>query len=843
MHLDLELYRRDIFTADNVRLSVIDIDPGHAQGTLVCVHGFGGRAAQWTQQIPFFADEYRIIAPDLRGHGRSERPAGAYTMEVLLRDLDDVLHATRVLSTDERVKPFVVLAHSFGGAIAATYAARHAERIEKLVLIGTASEFKLSMPLWFAFHLPISITQPLMTRFFPAVYAPARVLKPMYEQALSRWNGESLKQIRVPTLVIRGHRDFVFPQAAYGAVAQLVPNAQEVIIPVSAHLVQLERGDAVNRAIQRFLGPTATTWRREREAATAQLVRERPWLNSYEPNVPYHIILPSQPLHSFVASAAQRFAQRPATMFYGATLTWRELYTLAQKFAQALIRLGVQQGDRVILNLPNTPQMVFCYYGVLLAGAIAVPYNPLATETEIAKVMVECGAKVIVALSKFYNTVAAAALKANVPHIVVTNLKEYLPPLKRLAFTWTREKSEGHYLDPQLLRVEANTHWLQALLRDGGAPARQGQPQGLPLPDVTPEDVALIQYTTGTTDAAKGVALTHRNLVANAVQTRYWYTDAQDGRERVLCALPFTHLYGMTTGLNLSSFLGAAMILLPTFATREVLETIRDARPTIFPGVPDMYVAINNFPNVRSYKLSSVRACLSGSASLPIEIAEAFMKLTKGRLVEGYGLTEAGPVTHANPLGGKVKVGSIGIPLPATEARIVDLHDGHVLPSGEIGELCVRGPQIMQGYWNDEAATRRAIDADGWLHTGDVARMDDDGYFQIIDRRANIWYPQQATFSNRPIYPRDIEEVLYEHPKVREVVVVPIGDEPKAFVILKEGERAAPDELIEFCRQRLDDYLVPRGIEFTHDLPRTYIGKVKRWQLVKDYLTQKEERA
>jgi long-chain acyl-CoA synthetase len=376
-----------------------------------------------------------------------------------------------------------------------------------------------------------------------------------------------------------------------------------------------------------------------------------------------------------------------------------------------------------------------------------------------------------------------------------------------------------------------------------GASALQGAHTSAPLPQIGPDDIALIQYTTGTTDASKGVALTHRNLVANAIQTHHWYTDAQDGRERVLCALPFTHLYGMTTGLNLASFLGAAMILLPTFATREVLETIRDTRPTIFPGVPDMYVAINNFPNVRSYKLSSVRACLSGSASLPVEIAEAFMKLTKGRLVEGYGLTEAGPVTHANPLGGKVKVGSIGIPLPATEARIVDLHDGLVLPVGEIGELCVRGPQIMQGYWHDDTATRRALDAEGWLHTGDVARMDDDGYFQIIDRRANIWYPSQPRFSNRPIYPRDIEEVLYEHPKVREVVVVPIGDEPKAFVILKEGERAAPDELIEFCRQRLDDYLVPRGIEFTSDLPRTYIGKVKRWQLVRDYLNQKEERA
>ncbi|MBI1800158.1 MAG: alpha/beta fold hydrolase, partial [Chloroflexi bacterium] len=632
MHIDLELYRRDVVASVDppVRLSVIDIDPGLTQGTMVFLHGFGGQAAQWQAQISFFAEDYRIIAPDLRGHGRSDKPRTRYTLEEMLADLDAVLRETQAAPT------FVLFGHSFGGAVAAAYAARYPERVERLVLVGTARTFELSRLLRAAFRVPTRLMQPLMSRFMRNVYAPAHSLRAYYENALKVWDGSALGQIKSPTLVIRGHRDFVFPQEAYGAVAAQIPTAQEVIIPVSAHLVQLERADAVNRAIQRFLGPTAPAWRQAREQFQAGLKRERPWLKNYEPGVPPTIILPHQPLHRFVGSAARRYGRRPATIFYGATLTWQQIYDLAN-------------GERVVLLLPNTPQMVFCYYGVLKAGAAAVPYNPLASAAELEQVVVECGAQVIVTLSKFYHTVGTVAARAGIKHVIVTHLKEYLPPLKRLAFTITREAREGHRVD---LRAEPGAHWLQGLLKH----------QSTVSPDVpvAPDDVAMVQYTTGTTDAPKGVTLTHGNLVANAIQTRHWYADARDGQERVLAALPFTHLYGLTACLNLSAFFGAAMILLPTFATREVLETIRDQRPTIFPGVPEMYVAINNFPNVRRYRLSSVRACLCGSAPLPVEVAEAFVRLTRGRLVEGYGLTEASPVTHANPMSGEVKIGSIG---------------------------------------------------------------------------------------------------------------------------------------------------------------------------------------
>ncbi|MBI5876650.1 MAG: alpha/beta fold hydrolase [Chloroflexi bacterium] len=818
MRIDLELYRRDIVVSQDppVRLSVIDIDPGPlAQGAMVFVHGFGGQAAQWQAQIRFFADDYRILAPDLRGHGWSDKPASRYSIEELLGDLNGMLAECRV------PEKFILFGHSFGGAVAAAYAAQHPERVEKLVLIGTATEFELGLQLRLAQRVPTPVLQFVISRFMRNVFGTAQSLKAYYENALKPWDGRLFREIQTPTLVIRGHRDFVFPQAAYGKVAQLVPGAQEVIVPVSAHLVHLERADATNRAIQRFLGPVSAAWRQQRESARAQLVRERPWLKSYEPEVPHTIIAPSQPLHRFLASAARRFGSRPATIFYGHALSWAEMYALSSRFARVLMARGVQKGDRVILSLPNVPQMVFCYYGVLMVGAVAVPFNPLAGVDEFEHAMASTGAVAVVALSKAHDVVGAAAARTGLRNVILTNLKEHLSPHMRLAFTLTRERREGHRAD---VRTDEGTRWLNDLLKE----------QSPTPPDVAvgPDDPALIQYTTGTTNLPKGVLLTHANLVANAIQTRHWYSDARDGRERVLAALPFTHMYGLTACLNLSACLGAAMILLPTFETREVLETIRDQRPTIFPGVPDMYVAINNFPRVRQYRLSSVRACLSGSAPLPVEIAEAFVRLTKGRLVEGYGLTEAGPVTHANPLGGRVKVGSIGIPVPSTEARIVDLNDGHLMQTGEIGELCVRGPQIMRGYWNDPADTAKALDADGWLHTGDVARMDEDGYFQIIDRRANIWYPHEPLFSRRPVFPRDIEEVLYEHPKVREAVVVPVGDEPKAFIILKDGERALADELINFCRGRLDDYLVPRSIEFTRDLPRTYIGKVKRWQLL-----------
>jgi long-chain acyl-CoA synthetase len=348
-----------------------------------------------------------------------------------------------------------------------------------------------------------------------------------------------------------------------------------------------------------------------------------------------------------------------------------------------------------------------------------------------------------------------------------------------------------------------------------------------------PDAVAVLQYTGGTTAEPKGVMLSHRNLVANALQTRHWLPDVREGGEVILSVLPFSHIYGLMTALIIPVTMAGSMVILPTFVTADVLQAVRRHRPTLFPGVPTMYTAINDFPGVRHYGVGSIRACISGAAPLPIEVQEAFERLTRGRLVEGYGLTEAGPVTHANTFSGMRKVGSIGVPLPSTEAKIVDLSSGRDLPPGKIGELAVRGPQVMLGYWNHPKTTRETITRGGWLLTGDLARQDPDGYFQIIARKKEM-----ILAGRYQVYPRDIEEVLYEHPKVREAAVVGVQalrwpwQKVKAYVVLRKGEEASETELIALCRRRLESYAVPWKIEFVDDLPKSFVGKVLRRVLI-----------
>jgi long-chain acyl-CoA synthetase len=353
-----------------------------------------------------------------------------------------------------------------------------------------------------------------------------------------------------------------------------------------------------------------------------------------------------------------------------------------------------------------------------------------------------------------------------------------------------------------------------------------------PTVDISPEDLAVIHYTGGTTALAKGVMLSNCNLVANALQTRHWMPEAREGNERFLCVLPFSHSYGLTTALNVPIALGATLILKPKFQVTDTLNAIKRYRPTIFPGVPNMYVAINNYRGVRRFGISSIKACISGSAPLPVEVQETFEKLTRGRLVEGYGLTEASPVTHANPLGGLRKVGSIGIPLPSTEACVVDLiHGRKEVKIGQIGELAIRGPQVMMGYWNNPKATHQSLTTDGWLLTGDVAQMDADGYFRIIARKADMWYP---TKPGKPAFPRDVEEVLYEVPQVKEAAVVAIAGRPIAFVIAG-NERPTVEAVIAYCKRRLPPDIVPRMVIFMDDFPRTFIGKVLRRELARYY--------
>lgn len=821
MQIDLELYRSEVLVSERprVRLSAIDIRPEAARRTLVFVHGFGGRATQWHKQLSFFSDENRVIAIDTRGHARSDAPNSSYTMDEIQSDLSAALEQLRVADK------FVLIGHSFGGAIASEYAVRHPERLDKLVLISTAGEFSIYPWARALLRLPVRALHPIRRFVRRSLFAPPHVLKAFHNNNLAKWNGWDLfRNIKTPTLIITGHRDVVFPHAVFGEVPKRIPGSQHVEIPVSAHMVMLERAEAVNRALARFIDESDAKRPVARRAASSRekLIQARRWLKHYESGVPFTVAIPDRPVHRFLRSAAARFPNQTAIHFFGARMSYRQLSDQADRFGNALRGLGIDTGDRAMLLLPNLPQTVIAYFGALRAGATVVFTSPTNSADEVLRQATDSGAKAVVTLTRFGELGKRIKAETQVEHVIFANVKDYLPPIQRMGFSLMREVKEGHRLDFDL---ESGMHLWRELLR-------RYPPARLELePD--PGDLAIIIYTGGTTDRPKGVMLSHRNLVANAVQTRHWITDVREGRERLLCVLPFSHIYGLTTALNVPVMLGATMILLPTFNTREVLETIKATRPTLFPGVPTMYMAINSFPGVRRYGIRSIRACISGAAPLPVEVQEAFEKLTRGRLVEGYGLTEAGPVTHANPLNGLRKVGSIGIPFPNTEAKIVDLATGQDLPPGQIGELVVRGPQVMMGYWGLGDETDLVLN-EGWLTTGDVATMDDDGYFSIINRKKEM-----ILAGEYQVYPRDVEEVLFEHPKVKDVAVVGVpatqpGQRVKAFVVLRDGESATPDELIALCRERLEEWAVPWEIEFRRELPKSFVGKVLRRVLIEE---------
>lgn len=846
MVLDVELYRRTLYVPDMKgrqlrRVSVIDVHPEHATHTLVFVHGYGGDAMQWLYQLRFFAQHVRVIAPDLRGHGLSDdSDALPYTMSGLVDDLEEVLAALEVQD------PFTLIAHSFGGAVAGEYVLRHPEHVNHLVLIGVPTRFMIRPILRRLMNIPDPIFSFIARKVRVALYASQRTLKGMHDRVMAVWRGdERLQQLRIPTLVIRGHRDIVFMRESYESVARIIPGAREVVIPVSAHLVQLERPDAVNRAIRRFLEPKQQAGAREKQFAARSAARlaERPWLSSYDRDVP-EIVPPSQQLlPDLLSNSARYFPARPALIFFHQKISYRELDRLSNRFARALRELNVQKGERVAIILPNVPQCVIAFFGTLKAGAVVVLGSPISNEEEIAYQLRDSGATVLLTLTSYRAVAERICHETAIQHVIYTDVREYLPVRQRVLIASFVEGSEPHNAIAANQEDHAGTD--SAIL--SGAPRRQtawreysfqrllhGQ---RPLPmdcGAISSDLALLQYTSGTSDMPKGVMLSHSNLIMNLIQVRHWVIDARRGREVMLGVLPLSHSYGITSCMDFCLALAGTLVLLPTRRIDQVLEAIKKYHPSLLPGVPALYLAIANYPRVRSYGVAAIRTCISGSAPLPVEVQEAFEKLTRGRLVEGYGLTEASPVTHANPLRGERHVGSIGIPVPSTEARIVDTRTGETLPPDEVGELLVRGPQVMQGYWNMPQETEQAL-AGGWLHTGDLASMDEDGFFTIVDRKKDLILSGPYN-----VYPRDVEEVLYEHPKVLEAAVVNAAEQEngnaspfiKAVVVLKRGERATAAELLALCRERLDAYKVPAQIEFRPELPKNAVGKVLRRLLV-----------
>jgi long-chain acyl-CoA synthetase len=548
-------------------------------------------------------------------------------------------------------------------------------------------------------------------------------------------------------------------------------------------------------------------------------VTDRPWLRFYDEGVPRTIAYPEVALHTFLDDTARRTPDAVATIFFDAKLTYRELSRAADRFAAGLQTLGVEKGDRVALILPNCPQYVIAFYGALRAGAIVVPCNPLYTATELRHQLADAGARVAVVLSRAYPALREALPGTAVHEVVVTSIKDYMPPVLRALFTLFRERKEGHRV-----RLAPGHRTFRAVLRLGGRPAPVA---------VGPSDLAALLYTGGTTGVPKGAMLSHRALVTNALQSRAWYPRTVAGRTRALAVMPFFHAYGLTVVMNEGIHGGYGLVLIPRFDLEMILKAIDRYRPELFAGAPRVYVAVNNSPLAQKYDLRSIEACISGSAPLPVEVATEFERLTHGgKVVEGYGLTEAAPVTHCNPILGRRKVGTIGVPFPDVDAKIVDLDTGtRDLSVGEVGELVVRGPNLMDGYWNAPTETALVL-RDGWLHTGDVARMDEDGYFTIVDRKKEL-----IIVSGYNVYPREVEDVLYAHSAVLEAGAIGIADAErgevvKAFVALRPGMTATPEELIAHCARSLARYKVPVAIELRPELPKTLIGKVLRRALV-----------
>jgi long-chain acyl-CoA synthetase len=832
--LDFSLYRQDVPIRGiaNANLSVIDIEPEGAEQTIFFVHGYAGCAETWEHQINFFALQQgnRVIAPDLRGHGQSDAPFTRYTMDELVTDI--------ITIADELELPekFVLVGHSFGGSICVEFANAYPERLDKLVLIATAAEYPLPRFASFLSRVPVAVFRPLW-KYRPRWNAEVHVMKRMMLNNLRTWQGWShMRNITTPTLIITGERDTYFPRRVFEEVGKIVPGAEVVDVGVSKHKVQLERHEAVNRAIRRFVRGERRmgSWRRVENGngdngMPEHLLAHRPWLAYYDKNTPTTVPIPDQPIHRFLESAANWVPKRTATIFFDKKLTYKELNKQVNQFAHCLIGLGIHPGDRVMVVLPNMPQFIIAYYAILKIGGVVVLPNPDATAMQIAEQAKQTGSEILITLLSFGKLAEAVQAHSDVKQTIFADIREVVSGnvMKKLMARW------GEVGIIQTEEEENLTRSLGTLM----GRLMQDAPDTPPNIEVFSDSLACILYTSGTTDTPKGVCLTHTNIVANTLQTRHWIPDMVYGKEVFLSVLPLLHSYGMTNAMNIPVAMGATIVLLPVFELEQVLRSIKQYGVSIFPGVPSMYMAINHAPNVRSYGLGSIKACLSGAAPLPIEVQEAFEKLTHGRLVEGYGLTEASPTTHANPLHGLRKVGSIGVPIPNTDAKIVDLITGEDLPAGKVGELLIKGPQVMQGYWMEEHPDEpESVIKDGWLHTGDVAVMDTDGYFQIISRKRDTIMAGEYS-----VYPRDVEEVLYENSKVMEVAVVGVQAESgkgnqriKAFVVPRPGTHLTKEELLELCHRRLDPYAVPWDIEFRQELPKSFVGKVLRRMLVEE---------
>lgn len=579
---------------------------------------------------------------------------------------------------------------------------------------------------------------------------------------------------------------------------------------------------------------------------------ERPWTKSYDSNVPASLDpYPDITVHSFLEEAAQKApdsvalvtsAHLPVLGRQASTMTYAELDRLSGSLAAGLIDMGLKPGDRVAMVMPNIAAFIITYYAILKAGGVVAATNPTYPPDKMAFQINDCDAEIVITMSLFYRMIKDIQPKTKVKKVIVTNVKEYLPPVARLLFTLAKEKKEGHRVET----LASGDEWLQDVLtRYANKKASRS---------VKSSDLALFQYTGGTTGVSKAAMSTHRALVANTLQMRAWLfgkdIPANANNEVFLGAIPMFHAFGMVAVLNFAIGIGARIVLVPNARDiGDVLDNINTFHPTIFMGVPALYNAINNHPNVKAGKVSlrSIRACVSGSAPLPPAVKQEFERLSGGALREGFGMSEAPTASHCNPLLGENRTGSIGLPLPDMDCRIVSLDDGVTdLPVGDVGELIMTGPQLMVGYHGmptETANVLREQDGKVWLYTGDIARMDDDGYFYIVDRKKDM-----ALIGGFNVYPNAVEKVLTDHPAVLEAGVAAIphpekaGQEAlKAWIVLRPGMTATEQELIAHCESKLARYEVPTRFAFLNELPKTAVGKTLRRELVQMELAEREK--
>ena len=562
-------------------------------------------------------------------------------------------------------------------------------------------------------------------------------------------------------------------------------------------------------------------------------MNDRPWIAHYDTGVPASLDYPPEPLFQFLEKSAKIYPDRACTVFKGAVISYKKMNELSDRIAAALADMGVKKGDRIGIFMPNTPQFVMVYFGILKVGGVVIATNPLYTPPEIAYQANDAGIEIMFVMTNYYKTIKKAQPNTRIKKLIVTNLKETLPPHLRLLFTLGHEREGGFRIEGGLAEGDI---WMKDLLA-------KYQPDQRPSVDVGPDDTALFQYTGGTTGVSKGAVVMHRNLVANTLQFKSWLVTMEDGKETLLIAIPLFHVYGMVAGLSYAVSIGATMIIIPNARDiPDVLENINKYHPTNFPGVPTLYNAINNHPDVKSGKINlrSIKVCISGSAPLMRETKEKFEELSGGKVFEGYGLSEAPTATHINPLLGINKTGSIGLPITDMECKIISLDDGETeMAPGEIGELVIHGPQVMKGYHNMPTETanslRKLKDGKTWLFTGDIARMDEDGYFYLVDRKKEMIKP-----GGYQVWPREVEEAIAAYPKVLEVGVAGIpdpyrGETVKAWIVLKPGETATADEIKAFCKERLAPYKVPSHYEFRQELPKTTVGKILRRELIRQH--------